>query len=360
MGDVLKRLLKSCESKSLALDRRRHYERTHSIRERSKEARSPRSPTQLEPSLEPPWSSITISGNMRLFARQKLLLSLTDAFGGDVAATDLQKTLFLYTRKRQKEPSYRFVPYKYGCFSFQSYADRKSLETKGLLEPLESGGWRLTAEARPHVEQDTVRRLRSFLANEAPERGDALIARVYREYPYSASRSEVPERVIPNLAERRQIREAAPKRHTSSIVTIGYEGDCIDGYLNRLLRHDIRLLCDVRRNPLSRKTGFSRNQLADYCQHVGIEYRHLPALGIPGHRRRDLKTQADYDALVEEYESEDLPKAKDAVEDLTELWERYSRIALTCFEKKTEKCHRHCVAEAMERARSNIPPAIHI
>lgn len=268
---------------------------------------------------------------MRLFARQKLLLSLVDAFGGDVAATDFQKTLFLYTRKSQKEPSYRFVPYKYGCFSFQSYADRKALEKKGLLEPLETGGWRLTREARPHLDQVAIKRFKSFVANEAPERGDALIARVYREYPYYASRSEVLERVIPDATERRQIRDAAPKPKTSSIVTIGYEGSCIDGYLNRLLRHDIRLLCDVRRNPLSRKTGFSKNQLTGYCQHVGIEYRHLPALGIPGHRRRDLKTQADYDALFEEYETEDLPKATDAVEDLTELWEQYSRIALTCF-----------------------------
>ncbi len=53
-----------------------------------------------------------------LYKRQKLLLDLVHAAGGELAATDLQKLLFLYGQQCEDEPSYRFIPYRYGCFSF--------------------------------------------------------------------------------------------------------------------------------------------------------------------------------------------------------------------------------------------------
>ena len=46
-----------------------------------------------------------------------------------------------------------------------------------------------------------------------------------------------------------------------------------------LLRAGITLLCDVRRNPVSRKWGFSKRMLLAGCDRLGIEYRHLPDLG---------------------------------------------------------------------------------
>ena len=78
---------------------------------------------------------------MTLYARQKLLLALVQGAGGAVSATDFQKLLFLYTRKWEHEPSFQFVPYRFGGVSFQSYADRKTLIDKGLLFPLEKGEW---------------------------------------------------------------------------------------------------------------------------------------------------------------------------------------------------------------------------
>jgi uncharacterized protein (DUF488 family) len=297
---------------------------------------------------------------MRLFARQKLLLGLLEASGGSLGATDFQKLLFLYTQKWEEEPSFKFVPYRFGCFSFQSYADRKTLTDKGMIKSDETGAWQLSSKAKPYLDRDMVKRLRVFVERTAPERGDALIRRVYREFPYFASRSEVVNRVIRNTDEREQILKATPKAKGRALMTIGYEGDSIDGYLDRLIRHGVRLLCDVRRNPLSRKTGFSKNQLASYCERVGIEYCHLPELGIPGHRRRELNTQADYDALFEEYEAEDLPEAGEAITKLGRLLRKHSRVALTCFEKEPESCHRHCVAEEMERKLEFCPAPLHI
>jgi len=116
-----------------------------------------------------------------------------------------------------------------------------------------------------------------------------------------------------------------------------------------LLKSGVTVLCDVRRNPLSRKYGFSKRTLSSSCEGVGIRYEHLPELGIDGQRRRELETQADYDALFADYERDDLPKQKKALDRITTWVKKGERVALTCYENQPHQCHRHCVAEALER-----------
>lgn len=297
---------------------------------------------------------------MHLYTRQKLLLSLLEAAGGGLGATDFQKLLFLYTRKWEEEPSFRFVPYHYGCFSFQADADLQSLIKKGLLETGSGDGWTVSSKARAYLPASMLRSLRLFVTTTVPERGSGLVRRVYREDPHYAARSRILKRVLPDEAERTALLESVVRPTGRGLFTIGYESDSIDGYLDRLIRNDVRLLCDVRKNPLSRKTGFSKKQLSSYCGRVGIEYRHMPELGIPGHRRRELHGLADYERLFEEYEREDLPQQSEAVQLIGELLDSHERVALTCFEKEPEYCHRHCVAEAVEHQVKNCPPIQHI
>jgi hypothetical protein len=67
-----------------------------------------------------------------MFYRRKILLALIEAFGGQLQSTDLQKLLFALSVKQQN-PSYHFVPYKFGCFSFQAVADKSALTKTGYL-----------------------------------------------------------------------------------------------------------------------------------------------------------------------------------------------------------------------------------
>ena len=62
-----------------------------------------------------------------MLTRRHTLLALLDALGGEVAVLDFQKLLFLYTREFETVPSFEFVPYRFGCFSFTSYADKRAL-----------------------------------------------------------------------------------------------------------------------------------------------------------------------------------------------------------------------------------------
>ena len=68
-----------------------------------------------------------------LFARQRRLLQFLDALGGTVGKLDFQKLLFLYCQEVASDAPYDFVPYRFGAFSFTSYADRRKLIERGFL-----------------------------------------------------------------------------------------------------------------------------------------------------------------------------------------------------------------------------------
>ena len=67
-----------------------------------------------------------------LYYRRKLLLAVLEVFGGSLSSKMLQKYLFLVTRG-QEVKVYDFVPFKYGCFSFQAEQDLDALVKLGYL-----------------------------------------------------------------------------------------------------------------------------------------------------------------------------------------------------------------------------------
>lgn len=286
-----------------------------------------------------------------LFERQRLILTLLKALDGPIGHMDFQEFLFLYTKECEEKPSYEFVPYRFGGFSFTSYADKRRLIETGLLEEDEHQ-WQLTKEGRHEAMRRPVslERVARFCREQAGLRGNALIAEIYRRYPYYATRSEIVEKVLPDAESRKRVAEASSNQSGPALLTIGYEGKCLEGYLNQLLRAGVTLLCDVRRNPLSRKYGFSKLTLSKACEGVGIGYEHLPELGIASDKRRHLETQKDYDALFAIYEREYLP-AQNAALDRIRRWlvDGKQRVALTCFEELPQQCHRHCVAKVFEQ-----------
>lgn len=118
--------------------------------------------------------------------------------------------------------------------------------------------------------------------------------------------------------------------------------------MNTLLISGTSVLCDVRRNPLSRKYGFSKTTLSHGCESIGIRYEHRPQLGIASEQRQNLKTQSDYDRLFRKYEQETLPAQISSLQEIRKWINEGERVALTCYEQLPSQCHRKCVAVALE------------
>ena len=285
-----------------------------------------------------------------LYERQKLLIAMLDTLGGQVGATDFQKLLFLYTEEFENPGTYDFVPYKLGCFSFTSYADKRKLIERGYLFD-DADIWRITEEGkgvahrshRARATLDLFRQRYGFL------RGNALIGEVYRRYPYFAIKSEIVDEVVKDDVDRERIEDARPAVQNPGLLTIGYEGKSLESYLNQLIKVGVSLLCDVRRNPVSRKYGFSKKTLSHACQGVGIRYEHLPELGIASAKRKNLKSQDDYDSLFSAYEVETLRHQTGVIEQIRKwIINGRERVALTCYELNPRQCHRQRVAWAIE------------
>jgi uncharacterized protein (DUF488 family) len=275
-------------------------------------------------------------------------LALVHALGGFSKNLDFQKLLFLHCQELS-DPPYHFVPYRFGAFSFECYADRRRLIERRLLEDNDSS-WQLSPQGVEQAEasMDEAEALGKFVGRFRKLRGDALVAETYRSHPYYATRSEIAERVLRgDKVALRRIAAARAAVRSTPLATIGYEGRSLDQYLNILLMAGVTLLCDVRRNPLSRKYGFSKRTLANACAGVGIRYEHLPQLGIASAQRQGLDDEAAYHRLFEDYRRNALPKEGPALNQIRAWVAAGERVALTCFEHEPEKCHRHCVADAL-------------
>lgn len=273
------------------------------------------------------------------------LLQLSD---GQLEKLRLQKLLFLLTRK-QETPVYDFVPYRFGCFSFSAAADLKTMVANHILKENENS-------ISLNDQQDYYHQLKPADKNLLTELADyhrdqdttSIIKYTYLRYPFFAINSEM----AGNLLDRndlKKVEESRPRSNATMLFTIGYEGISLEEYLVRLLKHDVKVLVDVRNNPQSMKWGFSKNLLKKYCEHLGISYVHFPELGITSEQRQGLCTQDDYSKLFENYRQNTLSHTTQSQMEVFRLLNQHQRIALTCFEADIHQCHRKHLAEAVSK-----------
>ena len=281
-----------------------------------------------------------------MFYRRKLLLSLLEIFGNELEKIRLQKLLFLLTKKQVKQ-DYEFVPYKFGCYSFSANADLTAMVKKGLITETDS-----SFRKNDNISYfELLRPLDKKLINDTKEfygsmNSNSLMRHTYINHPFWAIKSLVAKDILtPDLYKR--VEDAKPKIKETILYTIGYEGVSLENYFLKLLSNDVKVLIDVRRNPLSMKFGFSKTLLQRYCKALEIEYIHFPEVGIHSNERQELNSQNDYDELFQNYISESLPKTIDTQNLIIDILERKHRIALTCFEANICQCHRKHLAEAI-------------
>ena len=282
-----------------------------------------------------------------MYYRRKILLSLLQAFGGELERIQLQKLLFLFTRFQKSKKTFDFVPYRFGCFSFQANADLSTLKKYGIVSDNEKC-WVKNDEVNylNELTKEDKKIINDFKIIYANKTSDDLINLTYKKYPYYSINSTIAE----NHLTKEEIENLDNYRSNDNnivLFTIGYEGITLETYLNKLIKNNIKVLCDVRKNALSMKYGFSKSQLLNACNGVGIEYIHIPDVGIESEQRQELNSQKDYDILFEEYKNTNLKKSVESQKKILDLLKKNRRIALTCFEADVCQCHRKHLSEAI-------------
>jgi uncharacterized protein (DUF488 family) len=133
---------------------------------------------------------------------------------------------------------------------------------------------------------------------------------------------------------------------TPTIWTIGYEQATLDAVIGALAEARVEVLADIRYLPLSRRPGFSKSALAAAVREAGIEYRHIKPLGTPAEGRAAAK-RGDHDTLARVYADQlELPEALAAMAELRALASE-RRVALLCYERDADACHRRLLIEAL-------------
>lgn len=283
-----------------------------------------------------------------MFYRRKIILALLQLFDGQLDKIRLQKLLFLFTQQRKK-PEYDFIPYRFGCYSYSANADITAMINKGLLYGNEKQFEKIDkTDYLKQLRTTDLTLLQEIKANYGRMNANALMKHTYLNYPFYAIKSEVAENIL-TKEEFDEVNKFKPSGNKTVLFTIGYEGISLEEYLVRLLKNDVKVLVDVRNNPLSMKYGFSKGQLKKYCGGSGIEYVHIPDVGIQSAQRQELNTQSDYDKLFAIYRKNNLTKTIDSQIHILNLLKEHKRIALTCFEANICQCHRKHLAEAIEK-----------
>jgi hypothetical protein len=282
-----------------------------------------------------------------VFYRRKIILALLQLFDGELEKIRLQKLLFLFTRQQTKT-DYDFIPYKFGCYSYSAHADLTAMTTRDFIISTDKSYQKKDkTDYLKQLKEDDNRLLLQVKADYGRMTAGVLMKHTYLNYPFYATRSEAAKDIL-SVTELQRVNDAKPKGNKTILFTIGYEGISLEEYLVRLLKNDVKVLVDVRNNPLSMKYGFSKSQLKKYCESVGIQYLHFPEVGIKSEQRQELNSQNDYDKLFSIYRKNNLSKTSKTQTEILNLLKQHKRIALTCFEANICQCHRKHLAESIE------------
>lgn len=251
--------------------------------------------------------------------RQQFLLSLAAHLKRGLSDPELQSKAFSQSLQME-DPWYEFTIIDEKPHSFQLEADKSALISRYAdinCDHHQLSLFEVPSPVSTQMEYDSV------VADSIPV--------------------ETTEHVAEGISEEWAKIAPEPCSRSEALFTAGYEGRSVDGFMNQLMHQGIRILIDVRKNPISRKYGFSKRSMIEISNKIGIDYLHLPELGIESEARKGLSTQEDYERLFAQYE-EHLPLHQKPLEEVLRAYEETGAVLLMCFEKDPGMCHRSRIA----------------
>ena len=129
-----------------------------------------------------------------------------------------------------------------------------------------------------------------------------------------------------------------------TIFTVGYEKRSGEELMSMLRNAGVEVLADIREKPVSRVADFRGSALREFCEQAGIAYEGWPELGSTEKQRDDLKETGDFKAFERRFRSHVVKFCEEALAKLSESAKKKT-VALLCYERLHEECHRSVVAD---------------
>lgn len=162
------------------------------------------------------------------------------------------------------------------------------------------------------------------------------------------NRLKLPSASAKQQTENRFLWNEARSPETADFFTIGYTGRKLDEMLDALVNAGVHCLVDIRITPVSMyRPELSKSNLKRAVENRGIQYHHLPELGVPRDIRAKAIASGSRDVIWEWYDQyvvtpylgNNLHRFLNSVE---------HPVALMCVEIDPRECHRHRLFMALE------------
>jgi uncharacterized protein (DUF488 family) len=158
---------------------------------------------------------------------------------------------------------------------------------------------------------------------------------------------KLPTRSARVQAENKALWNEARSMQAAKFFTIGYSGRTAEQFVQLVKEAAVSCVVDIRYTPVSMyKPDFSRSNFKRILEEAGVEYLHVPELGVP----RDIRARAiatgNRDVIWDWYDQHVVVRFLQ--KHLYEFKNLNYRVALMCVEADPTECHRHRLFQALE------------
>lgn len=139
--------------------------------------------------------------------------------------------------------------------------------------------------------------------------------------------------------------------------TLGHQSHSFLTMVKLLTSNRVSMIVDVRQNPVSRKTGFSKRQLEEAVPNFGISYAHWPELGTPPSIRKIYLATGNVEKALFRYEQHLRARRRTLRAFIQTV--KSERFCLLCLEADHRSCHRSIIAQVLNEMTGCRPIHLH-
>lgn len=166
--------------------------------------------------------------------------------------------------------------------------------------------------------------------------------------PSASRRLPLPSKPVRAQLEAKALWNEARSQNAADFFTIGYTGRPTNELLEALGGAGVQTILDVRQNAVSMyRPDLSKANLQRLLRGRGIDYLHLPALGVPRDIRAKAIATGTRQVIWDWYDAHVVPAF--VGRNMTRFFNLAEHpVAFLCTERDPSECHRHLLFNALE------------